>query len=214
MASPRYQEKKEIKKKTPTNSPCAYSWINPHFNLSSKTPAVTVLRVSWYCSNSISSVSYRSPRNLFTRHGERACWPSEMFKSQADLWKQVCLWINIFLFVNNYLCHKYWRISHKMWCLLKHMFRVFLNYVMNWMFTKFVFPCSVSATGCYWNQWFSRIRDCYHQSGVVLKAQFLYPLSHAWLDTTISMYFLWTLHKILPQLNPKWRSWKKAITHK
>lgn len=41
---------------------------NPHFNLSSKTPAVTVLRVSGYCSNSISLVNYKIPRNLFTRN--------------------------------------------------------------------------------------------------------------------------------------------------
>lgn len=118
---------------------------------------------------------------------------TEMFKSQGDLWKQVCLWINIFLLVSSCLCHKYWRTLHKMWCLLRHVFSVFLNHVMNWMFTKFEFSSSTSITGCCWNQWFSRI--CGFIPSVWCSAWGSVPLSHAWLVTTVSVYFLWTLIK-------------------
>lgn len=85
-----------------------------------------------------------------------ACRPSEMFKSQGDLWNN--------LFIDNFFFF-WWIVVYatniqeqhiRHHGLLRHVLPIFLYSVMKWMFTELVFSY-ISVTGCCWNQWFIRI---------------------------------------------------------
>lgn len=56
---------------------------------------------------------------------------------------------------------------------------VFLHSVVKWVFTEFVFSSNISVTGYCCIGGLSECEGSCHQSDVMLKAQFLYPSSHA-----------------------------------
>lgn len=86
-----------------------------------------------------------------------ACRPSEMFKSQGDLWNN--MFRDIFFFF-------WWTVVYATNIQEQHIIRhgglghvlpVFLCSVMKWMFTEFMLSSNISVIGCCWNRWFIRI---------------------------------------------------------